>query len=76
LQTDPFNRNIVVGVMFWIVMQAFINIGVVLGLFPVLGVPLPLISAGGSSLIATMLAIGVVLAAERDRMSHLGRRRS
>ena len=76
LQTDSFNRNIVVGVMFWIVMQAFINIGVVLGLFPVLGVPLPLISAGGSSLIATMLAIGVVLAAERDRMSHLGRRRS
>ena len=76
LQTDPFNRNIVVGVMFWIVMQAFINIGVVLGLFPVLGVPLPLISAGGSSLIATMLAIGVVLAVERDRMSHLGRRRS
>ncbi|MEK9987709.1 MAG: FtsW/RodA/SpoVE family cell cycle protein [Aquiluna sp.] len=50
--------------------------GVVLGLFPVLGVPLPLISAGGSSLIATMLAIGVVLAVERDRMSHLGRRRS
>jgi len=76
LQTDTFNRNVVVGVMFWIVMQAFINIGVVLGLFPVLGVPLPLISAGGSSLIATMLAIGVVLAAERDRMSHLGRRRS
>ena len=76
LQTDPFNRNIVVGVMFWIVMQAFINIGVVLGLFPVLGVPLPLISAGGSSLIATMLAIGVVLAVEWDRMSHLGRRRS
>jgi cell division protein FtsW (lipid II flippase) len=52
--------------MLWIVLQAFINIGVVLGLFPVLGVPLPLISAGGSSLIATLGAIGLVLAMERD----------
>jgi cell division protein FtsW (lipid II flippase) len=49
-------------------MQAFINIGVVLGVFPVLGVPLPLVSAGGSSLISTMAAIGVVLAVERDRV--------
>ena len=75
-QNNAFSRNIVVGVMIWIVMQAFINIGVVLGLFPVLGVPLPLISAGGSSLISTMAAIGVVLAVERDRISKLGRRAS
>jgi cell division protein FtsW (lipid II flippase) len=74
-QTDPFNRNLVIGVMLWVVMQAFINIGVVLGLFPVLGVPLPLISAGGSSLVATLGAIGVVLAVERDRVANLGRRR-
>jgi cell division protein FtsW len=74
-QTDPFSRNIVVGVMLWVVMQAFINIGVVLGLLPVLGVPLPLISAGGSSLIATLGAIGVVLAVERDRVANLGRRK-
>lgn len=65
-QTEPFNRLVVIGVMLWIVLQAFINIGVVLGLFPVLGVPLPLISAGGSSLIATLGAIGLVLAMERD----------
>jgi cell division protein FtsW (lipid II flippase) len=57
-------------------MQAFINIGVVLGLFPVLGVPLPMISAGGSSLISTMGAIGVVLAVERDRINQQGRRKS
>ncbi len=74
-QTDPFNRNIVIGVMLWIVLQAFINIAVVLGLLPVLGVPLPLISAGGSSLIATLGAIGVVLAVERDRVANLGRRK-
>jgi cell division protein FtsW len=75
LQTDTFNRNLVVGVMFWIVMQAFINMGVVVGLFPVLGVTLPLVSAGGSSLISSLMAIGVVLAVERDRTANLGRRR-
>jgi cell division protein FtsW (lipid II flippase) len=74
-QTDPFNRNLVVGVMFWIVIQAFINMGVVVGLFPVLGVTLPLVSAGGSSLIASLMGIGVVLAVERDRTANLGRRR-
>jgi len=73
-QTSPFNRYLVIGVMLWVVMQAFINISVVLGLLPVLGVPLPLISAGGSSLVATLGAIGVVLAVERDRVLHLGRR--
>jgi cell division protein FtsW len=73
-QTTPFNRYLVIGIMLWVVMQAFINIAVVLGLLPVLGVPLPLISAGGSSLIATLGAVGVVLAVERDRVLHLGRR--
>ena len=74
-QTNSFSRNIVIGVMLWIVLQAFVNIGVVLGLFPVLGVPLPLISKGGSSLISTMVAVGAVLAVERDRVTHLGRSR-
>lgn len=73
-QTSAFSRNMVIGVMLWIVMQALINISVVLGYLPVLGVPLPLISAGGSSLIATLGAVGVVLAVERDRMSRLGQR--
>lgn len=66
-QQDVFPRLVISGVMFWVILQAFINIGVVLGALPVLGVPLPLISAGGSSLIATLGAIGVVLALERAR---------
>lgn len=66
-QTDVFARNVVSGVMLWIVVQAFINIAVVLGLLPVLGVPLPLISAGGSSLLATLAALGLVLGIERQR---------
>lgn len=61
-----FARVIVVGVVVWIVSQSAVNIAVVLGVLPVLGVPLPLISAGGSSLIATLGAIGLVLAIEKD----------
>ncbi len=63
---DTFSRIATGGIMIWIVGQAFVNIGVVLGVLPVLGVPLPLISAGGSALIATLLAIGVVLSFARD----------
>lgn len=74
-QTNAFSRNLVATIMVWISMQAFINIGVVLGIFPVLGVPLPLISAGGSSLIITLASIGVVLAVERDRVKNLGHSR-
>ena len=65
--TDPFARIVTAGVGVWVVGQAFINIAVVLGVLPVLGVPLPLISAGGSALIATLLAIGVVLSFARER---------
>jgi cell division protein FtsW (lipid II flippase) len=67
-QTDVFARNVVSGVMIWIVVQAFVNIAVVVGLLPVLGVPLPLISAGGSSLLAILTAIGIVLGIERQRI--------
>ena len=63
---DLYRRMVVLGVMFWITIQAFINIAVVLTLLPVLGVPLPLISAGGSSLLATLMALGVVLGIERE----------
>ncbi|MFM6939901.1 MAG: FtsW/RodA/SpoVE family cell cycle protein [Rhodoluna sp.] len=63
---DDMSRFVVSGVMMWIIFQALINIAVVLRLLPVLGVPLPLISAGGSSLIATLGAIGIVLAIERE----------
>lgn len=63
--TDPFARIVTGAVMVWVIGQALVNIAVVLGLLPVLGVPLPLISAGGSALIATLLAIGVVLSFAR-----------
>jgi len=62
---DSFIRIATAGVMVWIVGQAFVNFAVVLGVLPVLGVPLPLISTGGSALIATLLAVGVVLSLAR-----------
>lgn len=68
---DLFGRLVVTGVGIWITSQAVINIAVVLDMLPVLGVPLPLISAGGSSLLALLGAVGLVLAVERD--NHAGR---
>lgn len=62
---DPFQSLVVYGITFWIMSQAFINISVVLTMFPVLGVNLPLISAGGTSMLATLIAIGIVLGIER-----------
>jgi cell division protein FtsW len=64
--TDPVAKITVSAVMVWILAQAFVNIAVVLGLLPVLGVPLPLISAGGSALVTTLLAIGIVLSYARQ----------
>ena len=52
-------------VMVWIIGQALVNIGVVLEILPVLGVPLPLISAGGTALLTTLVAIGIVLSFTR-----------
>jgi cell division protein FtsW len=63
---STFSKILVLGVVVWIIAQSSVNVAVVLGVLPVLGVPLPLISAGGSSLIATLGVIGLVLAIEKD----------
>ncbi|MFB8229313.1 putative lipid II flippase FtsW [Cellulosimicrobium sp. NPDC055967] len=62
---DPFVKITTAAIACWIVGQAFINIGVVIGLLPVIGVPLPLVSAGGSALIMTMAALGVLISFAR-----------
>src|ERR1700685_4466342 len=58
---DNFGRFLAVGITSMIVVQAFINISVVLGLMPTKGIPLPLVSYGGSSLLVTLGCIGVLL---------------
>jgi cell division protein FtsW len=63
---DTFGALLAGGVTAWISIQAFINIGVVVGLIPVTGIPLPFISAGGSSLIISFAAIGVLLSVSRE----------
>jgi cell division protein FtsW len=63
--SDQFVRIATAGVMSWIIFQAFVNIGAVVGLLPVIGVPLPLVSYGGSSLTTTMLALGMLLSFAR-----------
>jgi cell division protein FtsW len=63
---DQFVRVATAGVMAWILLQAIINIGAVIGLLPVIGVPLPLVSAGGSALVTTLLALGMLLSFARS----------
>ncbi len=62
---DFFVRIASAGIMTWIAVQAMINIGAVIGLMPIIGVPLPFVSSGGSSLVTTMLAAGVLLSFAR-----------
>ena len=63
---DPFVRYAAGGVTTWITAQAVINVGAVLGLLPIAGVPLPLFSYGGSALLPTMSAIGLLIAFARN----------
>lgn len=63
--SNTFIRLVSVGAVAWITGQSLVNIGVVLGLLPVVGVPLPLVSYGGSSLIPTLAALGTLMAFAR-----------
>lgn len=58
---DSFGRYLAVGITSMVVLQAFINMSVVLGMMPTKGIPLPLVSYGGSSLFVTLACIGVLL---------------
>lgn len=62
---DPFAKVAAAAIGCWVVGQALVNIGVVIGIIPVMGVPLPLVSAGGSALVTTLVAMGVLLALAR-----------
>jgi cell division protein FtsW len=58
---DPFVRYTSFGIVVWLVGQMIINVGMVLALLPVIGIPLPLISYGGSSLLPSLMALGLLV---------------
>jgi len=58
---DPFGTILAVGISSMIFWQVFINVGMVMGLMPIVGVPLPFISYGGSSIVAMMICIGLLM---------------
>ena len=60
LAEDSFGRLICVGVFAMFLFQAFQSIGMNMGMMPVTGIPLPLISFGGSSMLTTLIALGLV----------------
>ena len=62
---DTFSRLAAAAITAWIVMQAVVNIGAVIGVLPITGVPLPLVSAGLSSLLVTMVALGMLMSFAR-----------
>jgi cell division protein FtsW len=63
---DTFGALLATGITAWLCGQAFINIGVVVALVPVTGVPLPFISLGGSSLVISFAAVGILLSISRE----------
>ena len=57
----PFVRYAAAGITVWIMAQTLVNLGAVIGLLPIVGIPLPLLSYGGSALLPTLIAIGMLL---------------
>jgi cell division protein FtsW len=68
-QEDMFHRVLAGTIMVWLLGQATVNMSVVTGLMPVIGVPLPFISYGGSALLMSLCAVGVVLSLAREQMA-------
>jgi len=66
---DAFGRLLAAGITAWIGLQAVVNLGAVTGLLPITGVPLPFVSFGGSSLVVSLAAVGVLVSVGRARGS-------
>ena len=74
---DRFSTLVAIGITTWLTVQAFMNIGAVIGIMPITGIPLPFVSFGGSSLVVNLAAVGMLMniarhpvpAAERTRIA-------
>jgi cell division protein FtsW len=65
---DTFAALLAAGITAWLTLQAFINIGVVVVLLPITGITLPFVSAGGSSLLVSFAAVGILLSISRETL--------
>lgn len=72
LAPDGFGAFLALGLTLMIVLQAFVNMSVVLSLLPTKGIPLPLVSSGGSSLLVNLLALGVLLNISQHATADVG----
>ncbi len=73
--TDPFGVFLAVGISFNFILYAFVNAAVVTGIFPVTGLPMPMVSYGGSGMVINMALIGILLNVSQARRSVGGNRR-
>ncbi|MDN5895430.1 MAG: FtsW/RodA/SpoVE family cell cycle protein, partial [Nocardioides sp.] len=64
--TDAFVRYVTFGIIVWLMGQMIINVGMVLTLLPVIGIPLPLVSYGGSALLPSLVALGLLVGFARQ----------
>ena len=64
-EATGFGRTVALGITGWVVAQAAINVATVVGLLPITGMTLPLVSAGGSSLVSTLVALGILVSIAR-----------
>jgi rod shape determining protein RodA len=62
LARDPFSAIVAGGIVFAFLFQVFVNVGMTMGIAPITGIPLPFVSVGGSSMIANLIAVGLLLA--------------
>jgi cell division protein FtsW len=67
---DRFGSLMAIGITVWVTSQAVINVGAVIGMLPVTGIPLPFVSFGGSSLVVTLASMGILLnIASQERLA-------
>ena len=64
---DSFGMLVATGIAIWFLFQAFVNVGMTVGIMPITGLPLPFISYGGSAIFADMIAVGLLLSVHRKR---------
>lgn len=68
---DGFGRNLAIGVSFWIIIQAFFNIGGMINIIPMTGVPLPFISYGGTAMVSILMGMGLLINISKQTRDNL-----